>query len=277
MAYNQEMRPALLLLLEVCSQDLHELRIVDIKGDSYTLKSIKDFKAHSTYTEGDNRTVLESSACETLIYNDLILEVNGAQATRIRRRIDTWQDKSTSPNTNITEHFALEGRTFDIVLKDGTTSYEGVARNPRVELELERHRIKHGRLHALLPKFAVAVGTSWDINEALFLQDMADIPGSKPGSAKGKAKFERIEDVQGVRCAVVSAALRVEATQLGDVPTRFDEDVRMQMWLGLTDGRLYRTKTNLNGTHIGEGSQKGKTCTNKGTHKQDSTVELSYR
>lgn len=245
-------------------QDKCTLELKSKKGDRLTVVDEDSMEMNFTYTEG--KAAQEGTMAEkaSMKYTDDVVEIDAeGWPTEVNRSIEEWRtekkDLGETEFRKVTHEY--EGKTLTLKLKDGRTSvagHEKLERDAKKKLNL-RKRI----FVSAFPKGAVAVGTTWSIDEKALLTDFNDEQrdddeGPRMVMNKGKA-VGKLESLEGGKrnAATVVYEIEMEGTMMDWVKTTLkatvtatlDPDARRMIGLKATGTIEYDGAT-------GEGDKK---------------------
>jgi hypothetical protein len=242
---------AVLACLSAAPQDPVKLQIRAKKGERYTLSVTES-------TEGKVRIAgqeLPFKEKEVLKYEDEVLETEGAEPARVRRKVLEWskarqEEADAEPQKQSRQ---LEGKTIVLKKNGEKTDVEGAEGVPAAELR--EHQLRVDAYLSNLPKEAVKVGHEWNLDEKRLLEEFnegADEGVTEVKSARGAARFEKVEDHKGVRCALIA----VEVSGEGQIKEQMDAKIGFKMTvrihLALESGRVLTMKGGGSGDLKGE-------------------------
>ncbi len=260
------------------AQEKVKLELRAKKGDKYTHTSKESNDGKILITFGGMEIAQEVKEREVRTYTDEVLEVEGVQPTKVRRKHGEWHQSKTAPGQEepTKTDKALAGKTIVLKKAGDKTEYEGAEGIPAAELK--KNRLRHDAMLAGLPADPVAVGTTWPIDEKKLKEDFADDGegGMEITALKATGKLEKIEDHKGVRCAVLLIDITGDGILMGQKDLAIKLKLKAWIWLALDSGRPLTMKGDGTGDLAGELEQDGNKVKMDGKFTFKAEGEMKY-
>ncbi len=210
------------------AQEKVTLKFNPKKGDklSKVEKSEMSMKAQVT-ANGQDQT-LEFGQKESEVSSMEVVDVSGGAVTKALYTCKEAVEEKKAPGAPDWEKTEkpLNGRKITMSMADGKLTLEGadgLDEKTRKKLDLV------DRTSRLYPKTPVGPGDSWDVqgdDVRAFLEEQEDIK-----DAKIKMKMTGFKDVDGRRCAVLSALMDVSGKAPGDVNISLKIEAEVVVWI----------------------------------------------
>jgi len=243
--------PAAALFLLAAQEEKVKLELKARKGDAYTT-AVTESTDGKVQVAGQEFPIKEK---EVLKYEDEVLEVEGNEATRVRRKVVEWtkaaQEDPEAPAEK--QPRLLQGKTIVLKKNGDKTEYEGV--EGIGASELKKHQLRADAFLTNLPKEAVGVGHEWKLDEKRLLEEFNEGPDEGPvefKSARGGAKLEKLEDHGGVRCGVIAVDVAGEGQIKEQMDVKLVFKMKVRITLALESGRILTMKGSGTGDMTGE-------------------------
>jgi hypothetical protein len=260
------------------AQDKVKLEVRAKKGDKYTHSAAESNDGKIHISIAGQEIDQEVKEREVRKYTDEILEVEGNEPTRIRRKHVEWSQSKAAPGEAepTKTDKALAGKTIVLKKAGDKTEYEGAEGIPAAELK--KNRLRPEALLLNLPAEPVAIGATWTIDEKKLKEDFGDDGegGMELVGIKATGKLEKIEDHKGVRCAVLLIDIDGDGTIMGQKEMKLKLKLKAWIWLALESGRPLTMKGDGTGDLLGELEQDGNKIKMKGKFVFKTEGDIKY-
>lgn len=222
-------------------QDKVKLELTYKDGYHYSVTKRQSEESDVTIKHDDdpparNRTRANSEH----IYTETILGTAGGLPTRVERAYSRAHDdfNDLEKNKSKSRDLSFGDKKVTIARNDKGSSIE--KSDPGITArDLEQLQIRIDPISSNFPTAAMAPGDDWTIAEgALKTEFLRQLPGFTIDKIGGTGRFERIETWNKQRCAVVTAAVNLEARSPQGPAVTIKTDATM--WLNLERGVIVR-------------------------------------
>lgn len=229
------------VVLAVLCQDKVKLDLTYKDGYHYRVTKRQSEESDVTIKHDDDPPVRNRSrGSSEHVYTETVLGTENGLPIRVERTYtrahDEFEDleKKTSKSRDLT----FVDKKVTISRSEKGSAVEEYPRGISAR-DLQQLQIRLDPITTSFPSAAMAPGDDWTLPEAGLRQEfLRQLPGFTIESAKGEAKLARVETWNKQRCAVVTAAVELEArSPMGpSVSIRTDAT----LWLNLERGIVVR-------------------------------------
>jgi hypothetical protein len=214
---------------------------------------------------------------EHRVFEDEILEVDGARVLKLRRTHTLWDLKRQTPGdaAPVSVPRTLVGKSIVLVRTDLGTEYEEAEGLPEEELKANLL----GSLEALVspPSQPVAVGAEWVVDGDRIVEMFGGEGSSRALKVRWVTGTGRLDSIDGTGIAHLSVRLKAGGAfrSLLDVDVELDLTARFRFDLRTSRPRDY--DAHAEGRISGEVDRKGKPAVYSGAFMVDASGILTYR
>lgn len=214
---------------------------------------------------------------EHRVFEDEILEVEGARVLKLRRTHTLWDLKRQGPGdaAPVSVPRALVGKPIVLVRTDLGTEYEGAEGLPEEELKANLL----GAIEALVspPSEPVAVGTEWVVDGDRIVEMFGGEGSSRALKVRWVTGTGRLDSIEGTGIAHVSIRLKAGGAFRTLLDVDVDLDLTARFRFDLKTSRVRDYDAHAEGRIAGEVDRKGKPAVYSGAFSMDASGILTYR
>lgn len=219
----------LALVAALCApQDKITLKFNPKQGDRLTKSEKMEMSIKAKIVFGDQTQEFEMEQKETEKSTLEYKEVVDGKAARIVVNCTENIEERKSPPTLQWEkkEKGLHGRRVEIFMKDGKLAREGAE---GLDEKLLKKLDLIDRTSVLYPKNAVGVGETWEVTG----EDVRNFLGAdgEMKEASIKLKLLEVKEIEGRRCAVLSAIIQINGKAEGEIDMTMKLDTEVIVWI----------------------------------------------